>query len=104
MKARDEGRLRAVVAAVDRQPALLAAPRAAEPLVPLTFTQAKAKKRRTEAAAAQLAENFRVEQLATATAARGTVQPGLAADRLAALRRRVLDKNAEREAGASSGQ
>jgi len=103
-KVRDEGRLRAIAVAVDKQPAPLAEPRAAAPLVPLTLTQAKAKKRRTVAAAAKLAEGVRVEQLATATAARGAVQPESAANRLAALKRRVLDKSTGPVAGTSSSQ
>ena len=103
-KLRAEGRQLAVAAVAAKQPVPPAPLRTAQPLAPLTVAQERSKRRRTEDAAAQLAENLRVEQLATATAARGTVQPELAADRLAALRRRVLHKNAEREAGASPGQ
>ena len=103
-KTRDEGRLRAVAVIVGKQPPLLAAPRAAAPLVPLTFAQVKTQKRRAETEAVKLAESVHVQQLAAATAARGTVQPGTAADRLAALLRRVLDKSTRLEAGSSSGQ
>ena len=92
-KARDEGRHRAVAAILGKQPALLVTPQAAAPLVPLTFAQVKAGKRRAETAAVQLAEDEHLQELVAATAARGTLQPGTATDRLSALRRRVLDKS-----------
>ena len=103
-KSRDEGRLRAIAAIVDKQPALLATPRTAAPLVPPTFAQARTKRRRAEDAALELAESEHLQQLVADTAARGTLQPGTATDRLAALRRRVVDKCAGRAADSASGQ
>ena len=64
--------------------------RVAEPLVPLTLAQARGKKRRLAEAAKQRADDERLALVVAESAARATQQPESAADRLAALRLRVL--------------
>ena len=91
-KLRDEGRQRAVVAVVAKQPVPPAPLKAAAPLVPLTVAQEKVQLRRALAAAKKLTDSEHLAQVVAASAARGVQQPGSAADRLAALRTRVLAK------------
>ena len=91
-KLRDEGRQRALVAVVAKQPVPPAPLKAAAPLVPLTVAQEKVQLRRALAAAKKLTESEHLAQVVAASAARGVQQPGSAADRLAALRTRVLAK------------
>jgi len=103
VKARDEGRTRAITAITGSQLAPPAAPRVAAPLVPLTFVQTRGLKRRAEVAARRLVEDEHLKQVVAGTAARGVAQPVSASDRLAALRLRVLAKSTHQDASSSAG-
>jgi hypothetical protein len=102
-KTRDDARLRAIAAITSKQPGPAASPQVVAPLVPLTFAQAKGKKRRAEEEAVKRAEDQHLKQLVAETAARGTALPQTATDRLTALRQRVLAKSAHFDASSSSG-
>jgi len=104
VEARDEGRIRAVAAIAGSQLAPPATPKAVAPLVPLTFVQERGLKRRAEVAARKLVEDEHLKHVVSETAARGTTQPVSAADRLAALRTRVLAKVAQVVTGSSASQ
>ena len=104
VKARDEGRIRAVNAITGNQLAPPAAPRLAAPLVQLTFEQARGLKRRSVDAARRLVEDEHLKEVVAGTATRGVVQLESATDRLEALRLRVLAKRAHLDSSSSTCQ